>query len=98
MTQIMRRGKQQIMHRFLPGKVFDFERVATIAKVASITGSPRTDLNIGLVLAKISEEIRAWDPEFRPGLRDEILVDPTRFTLLDPVEVQVRPHLVAGAD
>jgi hypothetical protein len=90
MGRKMRRGKQQIMHRFLPGKVFDFERVATIAIVQSIRGNPRTDLNTGVVLAKIREEATAWDPEYRPTLRDDTLRNPSDFILLEPIEVQAQ--------
>lgn len=88
MGRTMRRGKQQIMHRFLPGKTFDFERVATIARVQSIRGNPRTDLNVSFVLRKIEAVATTWDIEKRPVLRDDVLRNPGSFVLLDPVEVR----------
>lgn len=88
MGRTMRRGKQQIMRRFLPGKTFDFERVATIARVQSIRGNPRTDFNVGIVLRKIETEATAWDAEYRPVLRDDVLRDAGKFILLDPVEAR----------
>lgn len=87
MLGVMRRGKQQIMHRFLPGKTFDFERVATIARVQSIRGTPKTEFNLSIVLRKIAAEAMAWDVDKRPALRDDILRNPGSFILLDPIEV-----------
>ncbi|HEU0144799.1 MAG TPA: hypothetical protein VFQ47_08435, partial [Nitrososphaera sp.] len=84
----MRRSKQQILLRFLPGRTFDFERIATIARVESIRGVPSTDLNLGIVVNKISEEARAWQPVYRPTLQDNVLNDPSQFVLLDPREVR----------
>lgn len=84
----MQRGKQQILFNYLPGKTFDFERVATIAKVKSIRGVPYTNLNASILLRKIAEEARAWHPDFRPGLRDDVLRDYNRFILLDPKSVE----------
>lgn len=83
----MNRGKQQILFNYLPGKTFDFER-ATIARVKGVRGVPQTDLNSSVLLHKIYEDVRAWSEEFRPALRDQVVNDPRRFVLLDPLEVQ----------
>lgn len=88
MGRKMRRGKQQILFSYLPGKTFDFERVATIARVQSIRGIQRTDLNAAILLQKIAEEAQAWDEPYRPILRDGMLRDPSRFILLEPKGVQ----------
>jgi len=88
MGRKMSRGKQQVLFNYLPGRTFDFERVATIAKVESIRGVQRTDLNTAVLLRKVAEEARAWHSDFRPILRDEVLRDPNRFVLLDPQQVQ----------
>lgn len=88
MGRIMRRSKQQIMHRFLPGKTFDFERVATIARVQGIRGNARTEFNLNVVLRKIETQASAWEPDFRQTLRDDVLRDPSSFILLDPIEVR----------
>jgi hypothetical protein len=87
MGRKMTRGKQQILFNYLPGRTFDFDKNATIARVTKIKGVVRTDLNAQLILNKISEDARAWQPEFRPALRDEILRDSSRFVLLEPSAV-----------
>jgi len=84
----MTRGKQQILLTYLPGKTFDFQGIAAIARVDSIRGVPRNDLNTHRVVQKIALEARAWSVPYRPQLRDEVLTQPDRFVLLDPVEVQ----------
>lgn len=84
----MTRGKQQVLFNYLPGRTFDFEKIATIARVKSVRGTPRNDLNPALLLRKIAENARAWQESNRPGLRDEILDDPARFVFLNPVEVR----------
>lgn len=83
----MSRGKQQVLLNYLPGNTFDFER-ATIARVTDVRGNQRNDLNVAVLLRKVTEDARAWQPEFRPVLRDDVLKDPSRFVLLDPTEVQ----------
>lgn len=88
MGRKMRRGKQQVLLELLPGKTFDFERVATIARVESIRGVQRNDLHIAVVLQKVGEEAQAWEERFRPTLRDDVLRDPSRFVLLEPKGVQ----------
>lgn len=88
MGRIMRRSKQQIMHRFLPGRTFDFERVATIARVQDIRGNARTDFNLNIVLRKIEAYAEAWESDYRPTLRDDVLRDAGNFVLLDPIEVR----------
>ncbi|MGH2272869.1 hypothetical protein ACQ9LF_13815 [Anaerohalosphaeraceae bacterium U12dextr] len=88
MTKIMNRGKQQILFNYLPNRTFDFEQVAAIARVVSIRGEPRTDLNISVLLRRIAEETRVWQEEFRPVLRDDLFRQPDRFILIDPQSVQ----------
>lgn len=84
----MSRGKQQIIFNYLPGRTFDFERVATIAKVSNVRGDQRTELNLVHLLRKVREEARAWQPDFRPVLRDDVLNDPNRFVLINPQNLQ----------
>jgi len=89
MGRVMNRGKQQIIFNYLPGRTFDFERVATIARVRKIQGVQRNDdLNIAVVLRKVADEAQAWRQEFRPALRDQVLEDPSRFVLIEPKRVQ----------
>src|SRR5947209_8616066 len=88
MGRRMSRGKQQVLLNYLPGKTFDFERIATIAQVRSIRGTPQTHLNTTVLLRKVTEDAAAWPEELRPALRDDVLADPRRFVLLDPKGVQ----------
>lgn len=89
MVRTMSRGKGQVLTNYLPGKTFDFEKVATISRVTDIRGVQKDkDLNISIVLPKIAEYARAWLPDYRKVLRDDVLNDPSRFVLLDPNSVQ----------
>lgn len=84
----MSRGKQQVLFNYLPGRTFDFANVAAIARVDTIRGDPRTDLNVAVIIRKIQEEASAWQEEFRPALRDDVLRQANRFILIDPRNVQ----------
>src|ERR1044072_819730 len=88
MRRIMRRSKRQVLQRFLPGRTFDFEKIARIARVESIRGVPSTDFNLAIVINKIGEEARTWKPVYRPALSDGVLNDVSQFVLLDPRQVQ----------
>lgn len=88
MGRRMTRGKQQVLFNYLPGRTFDFEHIGAIARVKEIRGAPRNDLNSELLLRRIAESARAWDEAYRPGLRDDVLNDPSRFVFIDPAEVQ----------
>ena len=83
----MNRGKQQILFTYLPGKTFDFED-ATLARIKSVRGAPEMLLNLAALLRKVEEEARAWRPEFRPSLRDDVLRNTSRFVLLNPTSVE----------
>lgn len=84
----MTRGKQQVLFNYLPNRTFDFEKVAAIARVVSIRGDLCTNLNSSVLLRKVAEEAGAWQEEFRPALRDNVLQHANRFVLLDPINVQ----------
>src|SRR6266571_4190403 len=88
MGRKMQRGKRQVLFNYLPGKTFDFAKTGTIARVSAIRGVVRTDLNMRIVLRKVAAAARAWAPDARPVLRDEVLSDPGRFILLDPRSLQ----------
>lgn len=89
MVRTMSRGKGQVLTNYLPGKTFDFEKVATISRVTDIRGVQKDkDLNLSVVLPKIAGNARAWLPDYRKILRDDVLDDPSRFVLLDPNSVQ----------
>ncbi len=89
MARTMSRGKGQVLTNYLPGKTFDFEKVSTISRVTDIRGVQKDeDLNLRAVLPKIAEAARAWHPDYRKVLRDDVLDDPKRFVLLDPNAVQ----------
>ncbi len=90
MGRKMRRGKQQVLFNYLPGKTFDFERVGTIARITSIRGIPKTDLSLNLILRAIEDEISAWREEFRPSFRNtrndpsRLRLDVNSYILLEP--------------
>lgn len=88
MGRKMNRGKYQVLFNYLPGRTFDFERVATIARVVNIRGFQCTDLNTEILLRKVAEDASAWSLEYRPLLRDNVLQNAARFVLLDPQTVQ----------
>jgi hypothetical protein len=84
----MFRGKHQVLFNYLPNRTFDFERIAVIARVTGVRGDPRTDLNASVLLRRIADEVRTWQEEFRPVLRDDVFQQTDRFVLLDPRDVQ----------
>lgn len=84
----MRRGKQQILLNYLPGKTFDFERIGVISRVDQVRGTPRLDLNGQLILNAVADYASAWSETHRPTLRDDLLTRAGRFILLDPREVK----------
>jgi hypothetical protein len=84
----MNRGKQQVLFNYLPNRTFDFEQIAAIARVIGIRGDPRTDLNGTVLLRRIAEDVGAWQENFRPALRDDVLRQIDRFVFLDPKSVQ----------
>ena len=77
----MRRGKQQILLNYLPGRTFDFERIGVISRVDQIRGTPHQGLNRNLILNAVAEYASAWSEPHRPALRD---VQTGKFILLDP--------------
>ena len=88
MPSRMRRGKQQVLLNYLPGRSFDFERIGVIARVDQIRGMPRQDLNGQLILGAVADYASAWSENHRPTLRDDVLSRAGRFILLDPREVK----------
>ena len=84
----MRRGKQQVLLNHLPGKTFDFERIGVIARVDRVRGTPRSDLNVELILNAVNDYASAWLEGHRPTLRNDVLSQTGRFVLLDPTEVK----------
>ena len=88
MPSRMRRGKQQILLNYLPGRTFDFERIGVISRVDQIRGMRRQDLNGQLILNAVAEYASGWNEAHRPALRDDNLALTGRFVLLDPKEVK----------
>ncbi len=76
----MRRGKQQILFNYLPGKTFDFAQIGLIARITSLRGIPKSDLNLDLILRAVEESAGAWSDTFRPSFRNAGN-DPSRLTL-----------------
>ena len=88
MGRRMTRGKQQVLFNYLPGKTFDFEKIATIARVTTIRGIPATRAKRARPSPSRCRKCEGLAPDLRPGLRDDVLNDPTRFVFLNPIEVQ----------
>jgi hypothetical protein len=87
MRKSMTRGKQQVLFNYLPGRTIDFEG-GVIARINYVRGIQARDLNVPMLLSRIQEQASAWPDAFRPGLRDDVLQDPTRFVVLDPRSVE----------
>lgn len=88
MPRRMSVGKQQVLLNYMPGRTFDFRQTGAIARISKIRGTPRADLNTQIVLNRISSDARAWHPDFRPLLRDDVLAQTNRFVLIEPTEVR----------
>lgn len=86
--EIMRRGKQQILFNYLPGKTFDFERLSLIARIRQIKGPRKDDLNLNYILYNIMDYVSDWKEEYRPALVDNVFrKKPYPFILIDPRSV-----------
>lgn len=81
------RGKQQILFNYLPGRTFDFGKKSVIAIVSKVRGSTFHELNNILILRKIREQAQAWNENYRPALRNDVLMDESRFVIVDPKHV-----------
>ena len=88
MSSKMKRGKQQILLDYLPGRTFDFERNGVIARVDHIHGILHTNMNSEMILSAVSDYASAWSENHRPALRNDVLRQLTRFALIDPKEVK----------
>lgn len=88
MPEIMTRGKNQVLFRYLPEQTIDFSKGMAIARITEIHGMRPPDISHNAVLQRVGLEIRAWNEQNRPRLTDSILLDTSRFDLIDPREVQ----------
>jgi hypothetical protein len=95
MRRRITRGKQQILYGNLPGRTIDFGG-GVISRIGHVRGIEVRDLNVSMLLSRIQEQASAWPDQFRPNLRDEVLLDPARFVVLDPksVEAEFFPKVV----
>lgn len=90
MSRKLRRGKQQVLFHYLPGRTFDLGRHGIIARVGQIRGALRTDLNLDLILRAIEEELAPWQDAYRPAFRGtrssygRVRLARDSFTLLEP--------------
>lgn len=88
----MTRGKNQIMYRYLPGYIFDFDKSRAIAQISHVRGIPKTDLNQQLILDAVREYASAWPHTMRgpfanPTRDNAVLLEPRR------VEAQLFPNV-----
>lgn len=86
MSGIMRRGKSQILLNYLPGKVFDYAGVSTIAIITQVHGVLNQKINVDLVLDAIEQYASAWSERHRPFLGRPFEAE--NFVLLDPIRVE----------
>ena len=86
MSEIISRGKLQILFNNLPGRTFDFKK-GVLAKAEKVRGQHFQQLNHSLLVRKVSEHARAWHEDYRPLLRNEILSDDSRFVIVNPAHV-----------
>jgi hypothetical protein len=84
MPEKIERGKQQILFNYLPGRTFDFGKNSVAAKISHVRGVTFHELNNILIVRKIAEQASAWSEEYRPTLRNEVLLDESRFVIIDP--------------
>ena len=87
MSQIMSRGKQQVLYTYLPMNTIDFQG-GSIARIQHVRGSRPDNINPRFVVERIREDAEAWIEGFRPALRDATLQDTDRFVLINPSEVR----------
>jgi hypothetical protein len=66
----VRRGKQQILFNFLPGKTFDHESGQAICRVKGFRAEEDTKLNLRYVLDRVAWLLRQWPEERRRGFPD----------------------------
>ncbi len=90
----MRRGKQQILFNFLPGKTFDHESGQAICKVVRFQADEDTKLNRRYVLDRVAWLLNLWPEERRRGFPDPYR-QPDRYVLATPkaVEAEIFPLL-----
>ncbi len=90
----MRRGRQQILFNFLPGKTFDHENGRAICRVTRFQADEDTKLNKRYVLDRVAWLLRQWPEERRRGFPD-LYRQPDRYVLAIPtaVEAEIFPLL-----
>lgn len=90
----MKRGRQQILFNFLPGKTFDHETGEAICIVTGFRAEEDTKLNLRYVLDRVAWLLRQWPEERRRGFPDPYR-QPDRYVLATPtaVEAEIFPLL-----
>ena len=90
----MRRGKQQILFNFLPGKTFDHESGQAICRVTNFKAKEDARLNKRYVLDRVAWLLNQWPEERRRGFPDPYR-QPNRYVLAIPtaVEAEIFPLL-----
>lgn len=90
----VRRGRQQILFNFLPGKTFDHESGQAICIVTNFQADEDSKLNLRYVLDRVAWLLRQWPEERRRGFPDPYR-QPERYLLAIPgaVEAEIFPLL-----
>lgn len=83
----MRRGRQQVLFNFLPGKTFDHESGQAICIVTCFQADEETRLNHRYVLDRAAWLLNQWPEERRRGFPDPHRF-PDRYVLAVPTAVE----------
>lgn len=83
----MKRGKQQILFGYLPGKTFDHESGQVICKVTRFLADEDNRLNKRYVLDRVSWLLNQWASQARRGFPDPI-AQQDLYVLATPTDVE----------
>lgn len=83
----MRRGRQQILFSFLPGKTFDHESGQAICRVTRFRADEDTRLNKRYVLDRVGWLLNQWPEDRRRGFPNPYRF-PDRYVLATPTAVE----------
>lgn len=81
---MMRRGKNQVLFKYLPGKPIDYNQGNAIALVERWFGHPVSDVNKTRIIQEVYKSIRT----FKSSRGYPVVANPNSFELLSPVFIE----------